>query len=135
MKQFFLALAASMIGSVALSILTLLFHWVFFRETLGDGQYVFVFYLTVPIGAVLAGMTSLVRMYLLQGQTDVAGGIARWGGGILVVLFVLVGIFVLSGTGKPTLLQHLTATLFWFGLPLLWSGLLLWAGLRLRAGQ
>lgn len=133
MKLFLTVLVASITGPIALTILTVLFHWVFFRAALRDGQYGFVFFLTVPVGAVLAVMTSFVCIYKLQGQQVVAGGIARIGGSILTVLFVLVGVFLLSGTEGPTVLQRLEATLFWFGLPLLWSGLLLWTGLRLRA--
>jgi hypothetical protein len=125
------ALAGGIVGTIALSILTLLFHRLCFRRALGDGQYVFVFLLTVPVGIVLGAITGVVLAYFSEGQIGTVGRIAQIGGGFLMALFLLLGLFVFSGTGKPSLWDRLTATLFWFGLPLLWSGVLLTTGFRL----
>ena len=130
----FHVLAGGIIGLVTLSILTLLFHWLFFRPALRDGQHAFVFFVTVPVGFILGVMTELIRGYLSEGQAGKAGSIACFGGGFLTILFLFVGLFVFSGTENPTLWERLTTTLFWFGLPLLWSGMLLRMGLRLFAG-
>ncbi len=129
------ALLSGIVGAIALSGLTVLFHWIFFRPTLGDGQYAFVFFVTVPLGVLLGALTSLSRSYLAQGHTEIAGRIALFGGGILTVLFLLCGLFVFSGTQNPNLWDRLEAVLFWFALPLLWAGVLLKAGLRLLAGR
>lgn len=127
-------LAGSLLGSIALSLFTLLFHWIFFRPTLYDGQYMFVLFLTIPVGIVLGAMTSTILLNVLSDQRGVAGRIAHFGGIFLLVLFLFLGLFVLSGTGKPTILERLTATLFWFALPLLWAGVFVWIGVRLRSG-
>ena len=126
-------MAGSMIGAVALSVLTLLFHWLFFRRALGDGQYVLVFFVTVPVGIVLGAITGVVMAYSSEGQIGTAGRIAQIGGGFLMALFLCLGLFVFSCTEKPSLWDRLTATFFWFGLPLLWAGVLLTTGFRLLA--
>ena len=127
--------AGSIIGAVALSVLTVLFHLLFFRRALGDGQYAFVFFVTVPVGIVLGAVTCVVVSYFSEGQISTAGRIAQIGGGFLTVLFLVLGLFVLSGTEKPRLRDRLSATLFWFGLPVLWPGVLLTTGFRLLAGR
>ena len=124
-------LVSGLIGMIALSVLTLFFHWLVFRPALRDGQYVFVFFITVPVGSILGAMTGLIVDYLSEGQPETAGRIALFGAAFLTVLFLLLGLFVFSGTEGPTLWERLSATLFWFGLPLLWSGLLVRMGLRL----
>jgi len=68
------------VGSIGLSILTIFFHWIFFRSALRDGQSAFVFFLTVPVGMVLGAFSGLIMAYTSRGQTGVAGHIAdRWG--------------------------------------------------------
>lgn len=129
------ALAGSIIGVIALSVLTFLFHRLFFRRALEDGQYGCVFLVSVPAGIVLGAITGVLVAYLAEGQIATAGRIARIGGGLLMAVFLLLGLFVFSSTEKPSLRARLTATLFWFGLPLLWSGGLLATGFRLLADQ
>ncbi|MCW3054994.1 MAG: hypothetical protein JWN14_4164 [Chthonomonadales bacterium] len=127
-------ITGSILGALVLSVLTLLFHRLCFRRALEDGQYVFVFFVTVPVGIVLGAITGVLVACLSAGQTATAGRIAQIGGGFLIVLFLLLGLFVFSGTEKPSLRDRLTATVFWFGPPLLWSGGLLATGFRLVSG-
>jgi len=94
-----------------------------------------VFFLTAPLGIVLGAMTGFIIACYSQGQADLARHFAATGGGILVVLFLLSGLLVFSGTQRPSILQRLEATVFWFGLPLLWSALLVIAGFWIFAGQ
>jgi len=128
-------LAGSLIGAIALSVLTMLFHQLFFRRALGDGQYGCVFFVSVSVGIVLGVITGLVMAYGSEGQIETAGRIAQIGGGFLMALFLLLGLFVFSGMEKPSPMARLTATLFWFGLPLLWAGVLLTMGFRLVVGR
>lgn len=118
-------------GPLALTILTALYHWVFFRRALADGQYALVVFVTVPVGAILGGITGVVLAHLASGMPNEARQIALFGGGGLASLFLLLGWFVFSGTEIPTLRQRLSATLFWFGVPLAWSFLLVLAALAI----
>jgi hypothetical protein len=116
-------------GAFALSICTCFLHWVYCRNVFGDGQYAFVFFFTVPMGAILGALTGLVLAYLSQGQASVAGSVALRGGGILSALFLFLGMFALSGTGKRTFWERLSAAAFWCGAALLWCGALVIFGL------
>ena len=125
-----LIFASAIAGAILLSLLTLLFHWLCFRPALSDGQYAFVFFVTIPLGVVLGVVTGLVKMFLSQGKTGVASRLAVGGGGFLTVLFLLLGFFIFSGTQNPPFLSRVGATVFWFGMPLLWSGILTAFGSR-----
>ena len=121
-----------MLGVIALSALTLLAHWIFFRPALSDGQYAFVIFLTIPVGALLGAITGAVVQSMSQGQAVSARLTALLGGSILAVVFLLVGLLIMGGTERPSLAERTGATLFWFGLPLLWTGLLILTGLKIR---
>src|SRR5437763_1286889 len=122
-------LAGAAAGAIVLSALTWVFHWVFFRRAQSDGQYALVLFVTVAVGTVLGAMTGLIVMYLSLGQTGPAELVGVSGGEFLTVLFIVMGWFLFGGTEKPTIRQRLTATLFWFGIPLLWTSLLIRFGL------
>ncbi len=62
----------ALLGAAALTILTVLFHWILFRRALRYGQYAMVFFGTAPIGIVLDGMTGWVIACHIQGQTVAA---------------------------------------------------------------
>jgi hypothetical protein len=123
------------LGSLGLSMLTLVFHWLFFRPAMRDGQYFFVFFVAVPVGALLGGVTALILAYLSRNRAGAAGRLALLGGGCLFLTFVYLGWFVFSGTEKVTVLERLASTTFWFGLPLIWSGVLVRSGLKMLAGR
>jgi hypothetical protein len=131
MVRIAMVIAGAMVGAISLSMLSLLFHWLFFRSVLSDGQYAFVFFLTVPVGAILGALTSLVWVCLSLAQRETAGRIALFGGSVLTILLLFLGVFALSGTEKPTVMDRLTATVFWCGLPLLWSSALTRIGISL----
>ncbi|MBC7529274.1 MAG: hypothetical protein H7308_17225 [Chthonomonadaceae bacterium] len=127
-----LILVSAIAGAILLSLLTFLFHWLCFRPALSDGQYALVFFVTIPFGAVLGTLSSLVRLFLSRGKTDIARRVAVSSGGFLTILFILLGFFVLSGTQNPSFLERVGATMFWFGVPLFWSGILTAIGLRIQ---
>lgn len=121
----------SVVGLVTLSVLTVAFHWIFFRSTLGDGQYALVFIVNAPAGAILGALTGFAFALWSQSQIAAAGWMAAASGGILILGFFLIGWFLLSGTESPSVWERLLSVIFWFGVPLLWSGALSEMGRRL----
>jgi len=124
-------IVGSLGGTLFLPMATLLFHWLFFRPTLADGQYAFVFFLVVPIGFALGAVTGTVLALLSNGQLKLAGRVAQQSGGIVFGLLLLLGAFVLCGTGKASLQDRLSSTVFWCSTSLLWAGGLALYGTRL----
>ena len=124
-------IVGSLGGALFLPVATLLFHWLFFRPTLADGQYVFVFFLVIPMGFVLGAVTGTVQAFLSNGQLNMTGRVAQQSGGIVFGLLLLLGAFVLCGTGKASLLDRLSSTIFWCSTSLLWAGALALYGSRL----
>src|SRR5437762_13668 len=47
----------SVIGLVGLTLMRYGFDWLFFRQILGDGQYGFIWIITIPFGALLGAVT------------------------------------------------------------------------------
>lgn len=135
MMKMLSVLAGALLGAVALFAFTTLFHWLFFRPAMADGQYGMVPFITVPIGMVLGALTGFIVAQLSRRRTGTAGRVALFGSGFLTALFLLLGLTVFSGTENPGLMMRLGTTLFWFGLPLIWSGLLIVTGRRLLAGK
>lgn len=123
--------ASALIGALALTALTIPFHAIFFRPALSDGQYGCVLLMTVPAGTVLGGATGLSLAHLTAGHTLAAGLFALWSGSLLASVSLFLGLFVLCGTEKPDISRRISATIFWFGLPVLWCLLLVGVGLRL----
>src|SRR6266852_192053 len=61
-------IAGIVVGAAILSLLTVLFFLVFFREALNDGQFAMVFMLTVPVGGMLgAGASAALIWWWLGG--------------------------------------------------------------------
>ena len=46
-----------LVGAIGLSAITMGYHWLTFRTALNDGQYGMVFMYTLPVGAILGGVT------------------------------------------------------------------------------
>ena len=130
---FIWASVGALLGSIILSALTVLYHWIFFRPSLGDGQYAFVFLVTVPFGAILGALSASIWAQLRRAKGKIAGRLGVWGGGFLAALFLYFGLFEFCRTENPTVGERVIATLYWFAVPLLWSFLLIRIGLRTRA--
>ncbi len=128
-------LVSALLGAAVLTVLNVPFHWIFFRPALRDGQYALVVFVTVPVGAVLGGITGWVVAYHIQGQTAAAGRVAQLAGGLTTLIYLCLGLGLFSGTQKSTRRNRLAAVVFWFGLPLVWSALLCCTGFWLLAGR
>lgn len=124
--------AGFLLGPILLSVATILSHWIFFRPALADGQYAFIIFFTAPLGAILGVLTAITCSFLAKGDAVIAGRVAfRLGGSLFGVL--LLGMFVLSGAGVRSFWEGVSATLFWCGASLLWSGVLaLYGAMLLR---
>jgi len=113
------------VGAVGLSLVTLAYHWLFYRRTLYDGQYAMIFMLTMPVGAVLGAATGYA--WVVAGNKSQVAGIA-----CLVALGVATvpfGIYL----WMPARSNGLRAFIWWFlfALPcVLWMGWLLLWGIR-----
>ncbi len=133
--KFVSILIGALAGSVLLTLLTVLFHWAFYRPMLADGQYALVLFLVVPIGFWLGAVTGLILFHILHGNALLAGQLALNTGKIVSVMMILLGAFVLCGTVSVTLLDRLSSIVCWGGTSLLWSGTLVVYGTKLLRGQ
>ena len=87
------------LGAVALSVATSIFDAVLQPADWRDGQYVFVYFATIPLGVVLGVITSLSIRERRRGEQKAAAQIALAGGVSGIVLSLVTGLqvaFVLS---------------------------------------
>lgn len=124
------------VGAVVLTVLTVAFHWLFFRSAIGDGQYGLVFFVTVAAGTGLGAVTGRAfYLWWRLGLETVAARMCVVGGGVLGVLFLWLGWLILSGTENPTMWERARSVVFWFGPALAWAGGLVVAGVRLLSSR
>jgi hypothetical protein len=119
-------------GAVALSITTLVYHLLFFRPALHDGQYGMVWIFTVPAGVILGASTGYA-IVIFRDQPVLAGIACIIA---LCLVSIPLGLYLLmttanssntSSTPIPTFLGSV-----FFGLPtILWLIALLMWGFRL----
>ncbi len=120
-------------GAILVSLVTVLYHWLFFRSTLGDGQYGLVLYMvTVPSGLVI-GFTF---GYVLRNLGPAAYRTA-WASIVGAIIGVLPALFLarMTALNAPTTGSTLSSA-FWgacaFLLPvLLLAGALMVLGVGL----
>ena len=113
------------VGAIGLSVISSVYHWLFFRPALNDGQYGMVWIFTVPVGAILGFSTAYALTEFRK--RPVPAGLAG------IVAFSLVaaplGLYLfLTTTNSTTPIAAFCGSLL-FALPtMLWMiALLIWS--------
>ncbi|MBV9467727.1 MAG: hypothetical protein JO316_21695 [Abitibacteriaceae bacterium] len=102
------SIIGAIIGSLGLSLLTLVFHWLFFRSTLSDGQYGMVFLFTLPAGVILGTATGYI-LPIAHGKSVRGGVICLIGFGLVAVPLSLY--LLLTTSNSSTVGQNPISTL------------------------
>ena len=112
-------LVGGVIGAIGFSAAAVLFCWLVDPDSLKDGQFVLVFFFTVPFGGMLGATTGCATALLRMSQTAAAGKICLLGGGI--------------AGGLAGALLFIGFPLFYLFVQLVWSTLLvIWGIVLLR---
>jgi hypothetical protein len=82
------------IGAFALSVATSVFHATFHPSVWRDGQYVFIYFATAPVGAALGVIGTLALRERATGDSRSAGRVAAAGGIAGVILSLITGLEV-----------------------------------------
>lgn len=122
------ALAGGAIGAIGLSLLTVLVHWLWEPKVLADGQYAFVFFVTVPAGFWLGAATAIGIVYAEAQRISMAGWVCIVASLCLLspALLLTLSSFGAQGRIKESFVEFL----FWWGLSALWASGLLYRGLH-----
>lgn len=95
------ACAGAIPGAVALSLLTVLFYYLFARDALKDGQFATVFMATIPFGAMVGGVAGAATALLAIGKSDSAGWVCLVSGRLIAGLAILVTYLFVMSTTNP----------------------------------
>src|SRR5437764_14614631 len=80
------AAAGAFLGGMGLSLLVILFTALFARSAFGDGQYMLVFFFTVPVGGFFGAVAGCATALVRRGHIAGAGSAGVMAGGLLGVL-------------------------------------------------
>ena len=120
------AINAGIMGAIGLVGFTSLFHWLFCRVALADGQYgMFLMLVSGPLGAALGSVTWRCLEYARKGNYHrVSKEALIWS--LPIILITAAALARYSGGWKS---HDLAFNLGTFGLPLFWAVALLFYGL------
>jgi hypothetical protein len=108
-------------GGFLTPLLTLVYHFIFFRSSQSDGQYTIVLLVAAMQGAALGGVAGLVFGIWTTGKRRLASQVAKCGGWSLTALFCFLGWQLASGTENPDMVARVISTLFWSLIPMIGS--------------
>jgi hypothetical protein len=126
------AFLGAIVGAIALCITTFVYHLLFFRPALNDGQYGMVWIFTVPAGAILGASTGYA-ITIFRDRPVPAGIVCIIA---LCLVAIPLGLYLLMTTANSSNTSSTPVSTFlgsvFFGLPtILWLTALLMWGFRL----